>query len=472
MKGEERQRLARATPVSAERGSVRARIVGAHVPVGCAFVGLDGRVLWADEPFCSLVGRGASELSKIAMSTLLHPDDRALDSEVAATLWRGGEVRQGALVRCVHPDGTLNHVALHRSLTRDLQGEPVHFVVVLQDATDRVRRRQDDLLAMLGELAVGVVVFELGGALHANARAEELFGGALDRERIRSMLVDTSGRPIAPERLPWVRVLAGERLLGQPYAVERADGRRVAVLCSAAAPFADVAVCTFEDVSAFDARERKTADWLAMISHDLVQPMSAIRLYARRLRDQPEHERIVVAIRRLEQMIASLRDASGLDVGRLSVCPEQVDLVALVESCAARWNDDGAQPVRVVNPGSVPAAFADPMRTEQVLENLVGNARKYGASGSEIVVTVEARAHAIEISVCNVGLGIDESELAHVFDRYHRSPRSRASGAPGLGLGLYIARGLVEAQGGRIRVESTLGQQTTFRFELPLASDD
>jgi signal transduction histidine kinase len=112
--------------------------------------------------------------------------------------------------------------------------------------------------------------------------------------------------------------------------------------------------------------------------------------------------------------------------------------------------------------------FVDPARIEQVLGNLVSNAVKYGDPHTDIEIDLTSRGGEFEVAVTNRGRGIPADERSDLFQRFRRS--QAASGVAGLGLGLYICRGLVEAHGGRIRVESTPGRTTTFFFTIPKAS--
>ena len=112
-------------------------------------------------------------------------------------------------------------------------------------------------------------------------------------------------------------------------------------------------------------------------------------------------------------------------------------------------------------------AFLDPDRIHQVLGNLISNAAKYGEPGTEITIACIDRDDAVEIVVTNHGPGIPAEELPRLFSRFGRTRGAQAGRTPGLGLGLYIARGLVEAHGGRMWVESVPGERTSFHFTLP-----
>jgi signal transduction histidine kinase len=115
-------------------------------------------------------------------------------------------------------------------------------------------------------------------------------------------------------------------------------------------------------------------------------------------------------------------------------------------------------------------AWVDPDRIQQVLVNLIGNAAKYGDPETTIEVVAETQEDVIEVSVTNRGPGIPAEEIPRLFSRFGRMSGASASATPGTGLGLYIAKGLIEAHGGRIWVESTPGELTTFHFVVPRAS--
>jgi signal transduction histidine kinase len=132
-------------------------------------------------------------------------------------------------------------------------------------------------------------------------------------------------------------------------------------------------------------------------------------------------------------------------------------------------------PDRVINlkvSGASMKVEADPVRIEQVLGNLLVNALKYSEPGTEIGVDVHRVDSDVLVSVTNRGPGIPAEQLPKIFERYYRTPRARTGAAPGLGLGLYITKGLIEAHGGRIWAESRLGETTTFQFALPIAVED
>jgi signal transduction histidine kinase len=145
-------------------------------------------------------------------------------------------------------------------------------------------------------------------------------------------------------------------------------------------------------------------------------------------------------------------------------------VAAVVERTAAALAGRG-QSFHVTVVGTLSSVLADPPRIEQVLSNLLSNAAKYGDPDSEITIDMRQQDREAVVVVTNRGPGIPADEVANVFTRFYRTRQARAGVAEGLGLGLYIAKGIVEAHHGQISVESILGQKTSFSFTLPSATN-
>jgi PAS domain S-box-containing protein len=226
--------------------------------------------------------------------------------------------------------------------------------------------------------------------------------------------------------------------------------------------------------------ERLREEWATVIAHDLRQPVSAIALSAESLRllagaEASERQRSAIArigsaAGRLNRMIEDLFDASRIEAKRLSVAPSATDVAGLLRTVAEtlRETTDGHEIVVEAEPGL--RALVDSDRIQQVLTNLVTNAAKYGDPGTEIRLDAAAQDGVVEVSVTNRGPAIPAEEIPRLFSRFNRAPSARAAGTPGTGLGLYIAKGLVEAHGGRIWVDSAPGAPTTFHFVVPRAA--
>lgn len=222
-------------------------------------------------------------------------------------------------------------------------------------------------------------------------------------------------------------------------------------------------------------------DLLSIVSHDLRNPLSAIVLGAQTLRrklggEAPGRRHAEVIARnaaRMDRMIADLLAAAKLQEGGvLPIEPKAQEAAPLVreavEAFAGTAADKGVA-LRVEIAGEVPPVYCDAGRIGQVLSNLVGNALKFTATGGSIVVSAGVAPADGEVSfaVRDTGVGIPEKALAHVFERFWQDQEHAARGT---GLGLYIAKGIVDAHRGRIWVTSRVGQGSDFRFTVPAAS--
>jgi signal transduction histidine kinase len=168
---------------------------------------------------------------------------------------------------------------------------------------------------------------------------------------------------------------------------------------------------------------------------------------------------------RVTRLIRELLDVSRIDAGRLELRRTEFDLAAMASGIVGRFDlqHDGHS-FQISFPDDFPRVYADPDKIEQVLTNLVENAVKY-SDGGEISVTGQATDTEVEVAVRDHGVGIPADQLPLIFTKFYRRA---GSGAPsGTGLGLFIARGLVEAHRGRIWADSAPGQGTTLRFRLP-----
>lgn len=218
---------------------------------------------------------------------------------------------------------------------------------------------------------------------------------------------------------------------------------------------------------------RARDDVLAVVSHDLRGPLHAISLACEALREEitGDAARYLGAIERAsaraERLIADLLEASAIENGALQLSRSSVDAASIIKQAAADHEllakETGGRIVAHV-PDEATLVSADRDRVLQVLGNLIGNALKH-ARGAPIDINVQRTGNQAVIAVRDQGPGIAESELPHVFDRYWHG-RTKKGGA---GLGLAIAKGIVDAHGGKINVASKPGEGAEFSFTLPLA---
>jgi PAS domain S-box-containing protein len=226
---------------------------------------------------------------------------------------------------------------------------------------------------------------------------------------------------------------------------------------------------TRETLDAVRARE----NLLAVVSHDLRNPLSAIRLSAGLLAHGGSHDRQIELILRSSDRMSALIDdllqAASIESGRLKVELSRQDVLPLVKEtldALAPLASEKSIRLDFEVPDELSPIRADRQRLIQVLSNLIGNAIKFVGAGGRVHVRAWRDDDHVCIAVSDNGPGIAEPNLARLFERYERGA---TRGRQGVGLGLYIAKNIVEAHGGRIWVESKLGAGTTFTFAIPIA---
>ena len=223
---------------------------------------------------------------------------------------------------------------------------------------------------------------------------------------------------------------------------------------------------------------RARDSFISMASHELRTPLNALRLQLAVLRRHPRVEEpeprgewsqlLERQVFRLTRLVNSLLDVSRIAAGRLALEPEDdVDLAAVVREVAEQFDGElrrACCPLSLRAESSVLGRW-DELRLDGVVANLLSNGIKYGA-GKPIEIVVEGDGDTARLLVRDHGIGIAPEDQARIFERFERGVSGQHVG--GLGLGLWIARTFVEALGGRIRVESRLGEGSTFTVELPM----
>ena len=217
---------------------------------------------------------------------------------------------------------------------------------------------------------------------------------------------------------------------------------------------------------------------VADIAHELRTPLTVIQGNLQAILDgvypleKPEIALIYDETVVLNRLIQDLRQLAQAEAGQLNLNLQPTDAGALVAGVVTSFAEQAAaHSVRLVTelPADLPPVLADPDRLRQVLSNLLSNAMRHTPAGGGVWVAAETGSEAIRFAVIDTGAGIPADQLPHVFDRFWRAEPSRSRDQGGSGLGLAIVKQLVEAQGGKVGVESEVGRGSTFWFTLPAA---
>jgi signal transduction histidine kinase len=280
-------------------------------------------------------------------------------------------------------------------------------------------------------------------------------------------------------REPLRRLVEGARSLAGGDLTTRVEGGGPVEIEELSGAFNDMAVALEREARERDRIERMKDDFLLTVSHELRTPVTSVKGFAELLAEQSGSmtagqkeaiDAITTGAFDLSAIIDDLVDLARSDAGRLSIEAEPTAVKPLLERVARQMRpqfEERGQKLRVSAPRELPRARVDPDRIVQVLTNLLANANKYGREGGTVRVSAARRGRVIAIEVADDGPGLSKEAMDNVFERFWREDSSVTQRVGGSGLGLSIARSLVELHGGEIRAEANEYGGATFRFTVP-----
>ena len=295
------------------------------------------------------------------------------------------------------------------------------------------------------------------------------------------------GREISPEEFPVTKALAkASTVRAEEIVIETPDGRSVTTLVNAT-PIrtqdgeTESLVVTLQDMTPLEELERMRAEFLGMVSHELRAPLAAVKgcsaTLMRALSDpsQAETRQFIRIIDEqadhMQDLISDLLDVGRIEAGTLSVEPAPASVASLVDQARKMFlSAGGRNPLQIDLAPDLPPVMADRRRIAQVVGNLLSNASQHSPESSPIRIAAVRDGVYVSISVTDQGAGVTDEMLPHLFRKFFRvGDGSEDRGIRGVGLGLAIAKGLVEAHGGRIWTESDgVGQGARFTFTIPV----
>ncbi len=348
-------------------------------------------------------------------------------------------------------------------------------VMTFQKLVDEENR----LRLLVQSLPEGVLVFNgRGEVLISNPAAREIL--EMDLQRLNTdprpyQLRDSSMNVLARAEWPFFRAARLGHIISDESIIIDFEGRlkyiEVSVLLL---PGADGRTTHFlgalRDVTQRTEDDRRKDDFLSVASHELRSPLTPLKGLIQMALQQVERgekvdqkllSRANEQTHRLARLIDDLLDVSRIDSGHMIVAPEAVDLWLLAKNLVGRFWPD----VLVICDESV-TGWVDPRRIEQVLVNLVENARKHSHHKSPVEIRITQTGNTVLICVWDDGHGIGPEHVPHVFERFYRLSRWSS----GTGLGLNISQQIIGQHGGQLRLETELGKGTAFYIELPQRS--
>jgi len=321
----------------------------------------------------------------------------------------------------------------------------------------------------------------------ANRSATELLGYSLDElvgRPVFDLYADTPNGKAKAQGM-FQRFLAGEEIRNEELEMRRADGSKVWISLSVR-PIHDkegrvvASRSVVADITEHKKLDQLKDDFIGLVSHELRSPLTVITgavntalTEGARLSLEETRQLLKDAASEAESLshlVGNLLEMSRVQANRLVLYAEAISVKKVIQDTVEEMKRQSSAHQFIVNiPRKLPPVYADPLRLERVLHNLLENAVKYSPQGGQVQVSVKPEEEHLVIGISDQGIGISLSDEAKLFEPFQRLGESRLEGVRGLGLGLLVCRRLVEAHGGRIWVKSEPGWGSTFFFTLPLS---
>jgi PAS domain S-box-containing protein len=484
-----------------------------------AIIALDpeGRFLTWNEGARRIYGYTADEMVGRRDLAALHPGNGASANKVGELLRTAA--RQGkaeAVVEHVKRGGRRVPVAATISRREDADGLSIGYVLVARDITAQQRAEaqrlqlieeqaarseaeaaRDRLQQVIDVLPEGIILVDAGGHIFlSNAAADEIAGRDLASTSAGPFgdigLLQLDGTPYEADDLPLARIVRqGELVKGEQFLLPNTTTEQQVPVLVNGAPLRDQqgrltgGVVVFQDISPIKELERQKDTFLAAASHDLKNPLTAIKARAQILQrqaarmNQPEGARVVEGLRAIDQtatrltaMINELLDVARLQMGRPLLLDRQpTDLEEIARQVTAELQPaTDRHEIEIKAPAQKKLGLWDRARLERVVTNLVSNAIKFSPEGGRVTLIVREEDRDgepwVALEVHDEGVGVPTEDVPRIFERFYRG--SNVAGAiEGTGLGLTGSRHIAEQHGGELLVESEQGKGSVFTLLLP-----
>jgi two-component system, OmpR family, phosphate regulon sensor histidine kinase PhoR len=334
--------------------------------------------------------------------------------------------------------------------------------------------------SILSNIADGVIMTDgEGNIVLTNRAAGELFG--FNEENVKAQpLIEAVRDHEATEIMASCLKTGRQRSAQFESAVSKRFLRAIAVPVSG--DDLDGALLLFQDLTELKGLQTMRRELVGNISHEFRTPLASVKAMAETLRDGALKDekvaadflgRIEAEVERMTQLVAELTELSRIETGKAELRLEPTDLNALAEEVVRQMQpqaDRKGLSLSVELCPDLPPVKADRERIRQVIANLVHNAVKFTDAGGAVVITTLRHDDISSVVISDNGVGITADDLPHVFERFYKADKARSG--EGTGMGLAIARHIIEAHGGSIVVASQAGKGAAFTFNLPLSTND
>lgn len=498
----------------------RLRATFNQAAVGIVVADLNRQFVEANQRFCDILGYSVDELRRMTFTEITHPEDLA-ETQAQTRALLAGEIPHCALEkRYVRKDGAAVWGRTTVTLLRDVSAKAQRFIGIVEGITDRKETEQalrdaraqahetrSGLAAIVESSDDAIISKTLDGVISTwNHGAERLFGYTAEEVIGKSITLLIPPHQLDEEPAILRRLRRGERIDHYETVRMAKDGTLLEVSLTVS-PIRDVSGTIIgASKIARDITERKRAEealrneiaireraeaalreadrrkdeFLATLAHELRNPLAPIRQaaliskapMATEAQKRWSSDVISRQVQHMSLLLEDLLDISRITRRTLELRTEMVELAEVVQAAveAARPAIDAKRHAFSIDLPPEPVHFiADPLRLAQVLSNLLTNAAKYTDPEGQLRLRASCAAETVTISVVDTGVGLPSGAIADVFTMFSQVASSRDRSEGGLGIGLALAKGLIELHGGEIEARSAgVGQGSEFTVRLPL----
>lgn len=456
-----------------------------------------------------LFGWSAQQARSLPLPIVAPDGEEAFRTILEAA--RRGSVSTGCEMRCQRKDGSAISISMSAGPSRNRRGEIKSIICVMADVTERNRsegalRQSETKFRSVVQSATDAIILadRDGDIIEWNNGAEHIFGYT-EKEvlgKSLTMLMPELYREAHRQGVERIRSGGEPRIIGRTVEMHglRKDGTEFPIGLSVATWKSDgrnfysgVIRDISEQKHAEDVLQKLTealkrsdelkSALLASVSHDLRTPLTSIRtaidnllqrdLHWDHAQEQEFHFIISEEVARLTHLVEDLLDMARIEAGELQPSMQLGSVAEICGNVLDRCERElRHHSVKIDCSEDLPMVKVDSPLIAEALTHLVENAAKYSPAGSEIIISASLESNELLISVSDDGPGIEANEFDRVFDKFYRSRRVNNNGAGGTGMGLAIARGIIEAHGGRIWVESEFGHGAVFTFAIKVRDNE
>lgn len=360
-----------------------------------------------------------------------------------------------------------------------------HIDKLIEKESDSRRR----LESIIEQLPMGILITDSTGRLiQRNKKLDQILGFSLPigfqigKDTLNKELINDE--PIKPSESPLANALStGKPVVGKEFMFQRKDKKKINIQVSSA-PIQNAegkiiaAASIINDITRQKELEKQKDEFLSMASHELKTPITSLKMFVDLTKNQIDkkdlkkinyyNSRIIDQVERLRELTNDLLDVSRIQIGKIKLNREIFYLDEIIKNSVNDLQATTDNHKIIYRNKEKILVIADKYRIYQVLVNLISNAIKYSPNKKKIYVSLEKRKKIVIVNIKDSGLGIERNQQKKIFDKMYQVNNPKEKTFPGLGLGLYISKEIIERHNGKIWVNSEIGKGSNFYFSLPL----